>query len=191
VTADLRLRIGAWAALVAAFLGPITVLAAVRMVPSPSDVTTIALVILGLQALALLVAVIGLRDLLDHLSRNVALAVLAAGAAGSVSYLVADGVFLVSGPSTVPQIVALVGRVLLAVWMVGTAIAVGRGNGGRTATLGWLIGGGQLVTAVAVIAGLENLAGWNFLVGTGEVVYLILLWRFALAALRPDPEFAA
>jgi hypothetical protein len=190
VTADLRLRIGAWAALVAALLGPLTVLAAVLMVRSPSDVTTIALVFTGLQALALLVAVLGLRELLDHLSRNAALAVLAAGVAGSVGYLVADGVFLVSGPSTGPQIVALVGRVLLAVWIVGSAIAVRRGNGGRTATLGWFVGAGQMVTVVGVIVGLDRLAGWNFLVGTGEVVYLILLWRFALAALRPDPVAA-
>jgi hypothetical protein len=191
VTPDRRLRIGAWAALLAAILGPFVILVALRFVDTAAAVASIAVAIQAGQSVALFVAIFGLRELLDHLSSGAARAVFVCGVIGSAANLAASLTWIVSGPSAFSRIEALVGHALIGVWIVGSAVAVGRGNGGRTAVLGWLAGIG-LVSVVGLGLGIlgptlgSTLVGWDFTVQIAEMAYLILLWRFALAAVRAD-----
>jgi hypothetical protein len=193
VTADRRLGIGAWAALVAAFLGPLTTYVLI-LVPRFASVSTISLIVGSAQSIALLVTIAGIQEVLDHLASAVARAILAAGLIGGVLALLTQVIGLYAGPAVVLSLLAVASRVLLGVWLFGSAIAVGRGNGGRAASLGKAAGVGLVAYAILVEAGLFGgsadvaAPGWWLIIGVVESAYLVLLWRFVLAAVEPTRE---
>lgn len=159
---------------------------------------TVPLALEGLQAVTLVVAVFGLAELLDHLAPATARLALLAGFAGYAGTLLAIALIPVVRPdgasfrgAVLIAAVATVARILSGVWLAATGLAIARGNGRRTGLLGEIVGVTAIVQVVALWTGLfpsgSVIAGLGLLVGIGEVLFLIVAWRFVHGALGDSP----
>jgi hypothetical protein len=201
VTADRRLRIGGWAALLVAILAPLqlVVLFVVAHEAQPFAATPY-LLIETLRIGAILVAVVGLDGLYRSIAPGVARFALAAGCLGASVGLVADAVTFggVAGGSlgALDTILFLAANILIGVWLfVGGGILMRRG--GAFARLGWTaeLGGlGAILTALAIATDFGGPIGsgsswidWFHLLGLFVVVYLVRIWRYVVGGKLPGP----
>jgi hypothetical protein len=201
VTADRRLRIGGWAALLVAILAPLQLVA---LFLSAHDADPFAatpyLLVETLRVGAILVAVIGLDALYRSIAPGVARFALVAGGLGASIGLIADAVTVggVTADSlgTLDTVLFLAANVLIGVWFfAGGGILMREGGGlvrvGWTAELGGL---GVIVTALAIATDFGGPIGsgsswidWFHLLGLFVVVYLVRIWRYVVGGKLPGP----
>jgi hypothetical protein len=200
VTADRRLQIGGWAALLVAILLPLDFVA-IRLWPvSPDGAANAAVAVAVLRLVldvALLVAVVGLDGLFRSIAPGQASRVLAIGLVGAVLGVVAGQ----SSGQIVGPIgwLALLSGVLIGLWFfLGGAILMSGGRG--LARIGWsgMIGGGAMILAsVSSALGLGGATGgapdelpirdWFHLIGLLVVIYLVRTWRYVVGGRLPAP----
>jgi hypothetical protein len=158
--------------------------------------TTTSLIVGAAQSAVMIVAVYGLREILAQLSQSLARAVFAIGIVGYGASLAWFLLLSNLGSEPASVVVAVVARVSIGLWILGSALAVGRGNGNGAALIGRYAGGGSILVVVAALSdlfgpsGATALVGLSQIVGVLEVIYLILLWRWVFAALQPEPRGA-
>jgi hypothetical protein len=198
VTAERRLRIGGWAALVAAILGPLIVVALFAAASSPDPFAAPAVVALEVARLsALLVAVIGLDGLFASIAAGPSRFARTAGVAGSILALGAalnDVTIAVDRPLV--TLIGLIGSVLIGLWFIaGGAILMSAGR--QLARVGWAAGIGGFGTIVAALAIATSFGGpigvgtswqdWFLLVSLFVVIYLVRVWSYVVRGKLPGP----
>ncbi|HLO35858.1 MAG TPA: hypothetical protein VK194_07240 [Candidatus Deferrimicrobium sp.] len=208
MTADRRLRIGGWAALLVAILTPLQ-LAAFFLWPGTGEPAAIAALVAvsGLRIVATLVAVVGLDRLFRSIAPVPAQWILSIGVVGSAlllavsaSDLAGTGLAVAGHGSVDPGLgtwLGLLASVLVGVWFVGGG-AILMAAGGDIARIGWsaeLGGAGAILTAVAIATRFGGSVGvtgtslrdWFHLLGLFVVIYLIRTWRFVVGGRLPGP----
>ena len=198
MTADRRLQIGGWAALLVAMLLPLDFVA-VRLWPVTSEPAGVAglVALASLASVATLVAATGLDGLFRSIAPGQASRVLAIGLVGAVLGVVAGE----SSGQIVGPIgwLALLSGVLIGLWFfLGGAILMSGGRG--LARIGWsgMIGGGAMILAsVSSALGLGGATGgapdelpirdWFHLIGLLVVIYLVRTWRYVVGGRLPAP----
>jgi hypothetical protein len=211
VTADRRLQVGGWAALLVAILLPLQFVVN-RMALDSSDAPRI--VALSALSLALNLALLGAAFGLDGLFRSIApgqasrvLVVGLTGAALDLGLFVGSWIAFVAvvagdgsgpGPDALGWLL-LLSSLLVGLWFfLGAAIVTAGGNG--LARIGWsgMVGGGAMILATVAIvlrfggatAGAPDelsLRDWFHLIGLFVVLYLIRTWRYVVGGRLPAP----
>jgi hypothetical protein len=201
VTADRRLRIGGWAALLVAILLPFQLIVLFLAAHDPRPFATSPyLLVEAVRIAAVLVAVIGLDRLYRSIAPGAARFALAAGAIGASIGIVADAATIAGvggrASGSIETVVFLLANVLVGAWFfVGGGILMREGGGllriGWTAELGGL---GTILTAVAIATGFGGPIGsgsswidWFHLLGLFVVVYLVRVWRYVVGGRLPGP----
>ena len=197
MTADRRLRIGGWAALLVAILAPLELIAlflsahAVNPFGEPA-----VLVVGGLRAASLFVAVIGLdplfrsiADLPGRMSRS-------AGSAGAIFGLGWAIAHAVGGGGFPLTFLGLAGGVLTGVWFIGGGTIL-MSAGRQLARVGWAaaLGGlGSIAASVAIAVPFGGPLGtgtswldWFLLIGLFIVIYLVRVWSYVVRGKLPGP----
>jgi hypothetical protein len=199
VTADRRLRIGGWAALVLAIAAPLRI-AALWTASTAADPWTSQpyLAVEAVRVVAALVAVIGLDGLFRDRDAVAARRVLAVGALGAGLSILVDGAILLGARLGGAQtLLVLAGDVLIAAWFIGACMIL-LGAGGVWVRIGWTagLGGiGQILAAVAASVGFggpmgvtgTSLIDWFLLSGLFVVVFLVRIWRYVVGGRLPGP----
>jgi hypothetical protein len=205
VTADRRLRIGGWAALLVAVLAPLQMVAlwldvsAFDLLTAPDPWSSQPYLALDVvRAVAVLVAAVGLDGLFRSLDPSAARTVLRLGVAGTILGLVADTT-LIGGLrlGAAESLVALPGDLLIAAWFLGGGLILLR-SGGQLARIGWtaaLGGAGLVLVAISVavrFGGTPGVTGtalidWFMLLGLFVVIYLVRIWRYVVGGRMPGP----
>ena len=208
MTADRKLQIGGWAALLVAILAPLEFVA-VRVWPVTSEAPLIAALVALSSALglALLVAAIGLDGLFRSIAPGQASRVLAIGIAGAtldlglsagswIAALAADP----SGSRVAATVwLGLLSGLLVGLWFfLGGAVVMAGGHG--LARIGWsgMVGGGAMILAAVAVAtrfGTATAGGpdelslrdWLHLIGLFVVLYLVRTWRYVVGGRLPAP----
>lgn len=202
MTADRRLRVGGWAALVVAIVAPLQVIAIV--IRADADTVTdpwtspSSLFFDVLRLGGLLIAVIGLDRLFRSNDPVLGRRVLAIGTSGAALGLAVTAWIIAVGDRAggAPWI-ELVGDLLVACWFIGGGLVL-LGSGRQLARIGWtaLIGGaGQGLTALSVAAtfgGTPGVTGtalidWFLLMGLFVVIYLVRVWSYVVRGRLPGP----
>ena len=210
MTADRRLQVGGWAALLIAVLLPLEFVA-VRILPVGLDgaVNVGVLTLSSTRLLATLVAVIGLDGWLRSIAPGSATRVLAVGVAGSALGIVLEvwTWFVLTVPgfagagfgNVLATWSAALAGILIGLWFfLGGAIVLNGGHG--LARVGWpgMIGGGAMILAAVTVAmrfgtatgrGPDELSlrDWFHLIGLFVVLYLIRTWRYVVGGRLPAP----
>ncbi len=208
MTADQRLRIGGWAALLVAIVLPIQFVAAFVW-PATSDPVVIngILVLEVLGMVATIAAVVGLDRLFGPFDQRRARRVLVIGLVGSVLSLavlfadVTGSVAMVVGGS-VPRfgpigVLIVAARILVALWFVGGGLIL-LSESRDMIRIGWsaVIGGaGMILSAVASavrFGGTPGVTGtalidWFHLIGLFVIIYLVRVWRLVVGGRLPGP----
>lgn len=198
MTADRRLRIGGWAALLVAIAAPIEVaVAAIAADPDSSlNFSTLTMVEV-VRFLFLLVAVIGLDPLFRSLGPDLAGPVRIIGVTAASVLIVADVASLAAiDLGTVGTVLTLVAGILAGVWFLGSGAILLR-QGGDLARIGWTaqLGGlGNILTAIAVAIALTGpngggltWLGWFRILGLFVMVYLVRVWSYVVRGRLPGP----
>ena len=198
MTEDRRLRIGGWAALVAAIIAPVEVVAVVLLTDGSPAVTPRMVALIEIARIgALLVAVIGLHGLFRSMAPSIAAPIRLLGALAAVIGIGVDLALLATvEPGSIADVLALAVSVLIGVWFIGGgAILMREGNG--LARIGWtaeLGGVGIILSALAITVRLTGpgAAGmtwtnWFQVLGLFVVVYLVRLWRYVVGGRMPGP----
>jgi hypothetical protein len=198
VTADRRLRIGGWAALLVAVLAPVrvVVLFFVAHEPDPfSSSAYLAVEVAGL--LALLVAIVSLDRLYRPLAPGLAPRALAIGAVGA-GLAAGSELAWIAGLSlgAIDTLLFVVANVLIGAWFIlGGGILMR--EGGALARIGWTaeLGGlGMILTALALAVGFGGPLGtgtsfidWFLLLGLFVAIYLVRIWTYVVRGKLPGP----
>ncbi len=205
MTADRRLRIGGWAALLVAVVAPLRIvalwIAAGAAGPDGAAdpwATQPYLFVDVLRIVAVLVAIVGLDGLFRSFEPPAARTLLIVGAIGAGLGLAAD-VAVVAGlrPSILETVLALAADVLIANWFIGGGLVLIRA-GRQWARIGWTacIGGiGLILAALSAAVGFggpvgvtgTSLIDWFLLIGLFVVIYLVRVWRFVIGGRMPGP----
>jgi len=199
VTADRRLRIGAWAALLVAIAAPIEVAVAFLTADRPGSLDLDAMTALEIVRFgALLVAVVGLDPLFRSLAPDLARPVRFVGAVAALVLIATDvGGLAVGDLGAAGTLLSLAGSVLVGIWFIGGGAILMR-HGGGLARIGWtaeLGGFGNILTAVAISVSLTGpgVGGgltwleWFRILGLFVVVYLVRVWRYVIGGKLPGP----
>jgi hypothetical protein len=155
----------------------------------------------GLQSVALVIAVYGLAELLEHLRPDLARVAFIAGLLGAATTFLTIALIPIVpadpppfGIVTFIAVGSIVGRALVALWVMAVGFAISRGNGRTTGVLGEVVAIGTLIELLAISTNLlatnSAFGGWNLLVEIGQALFLILVWRFVRAALTESPQLA-
>jgi hypothetical protein len=198
VTADRRLRIGGWAALLVAVLSPVRVvvlfIVAHERDPFGSS-PYIVVEVLGL--LALLVAIVCLDRLYRPLAPGLAPRALVIGAVGAGIAVSSELIFMTGLTFGVFDVLLfVVANVLIGSWFIlGGGILMR--EGGAMARIGWTaeLGGlGTILTALALAVGFGGPLGtgtsfidWFLLLSLFVVVYLVRVWSYVVRGKLPGP----
>jgi hypothetical protein len=206
VTADRRLRVGGWAALLVAILAPLQIVAiwldvsSFTVVTSPDPWSSQPFLTLDvLRLIAVLVGVLGLDRLFAAHDAGMARRLLVLGVSGAVLGLAVD-VWIVASAARIgglQGIGELVGDLLIAGWFVGGGLIL-LGAGRQLARVGWtaiLGGAGQILTALSAAVGFGGTPGitgtalidWFLLIGLFVVIYLVRIWSFVVRGRLPGP----
>jgi hypothetical protein len=198
VTADRRLRIGGWAALVAAVVTPIQLallfLAATAVDPATSRPYVLAEM---LRMAALFVAVAGLDDVFRRRDPVIADRIRFCGLLGCGINLALDAALLAGFGPTWFDLLALPPGVLLGVWFLGAGLLL-LGAGGALARIGWTALAGGLSAILAAIGAVLPLGGeigetghsfrdYFVMLGLLAVVFLVRIWRYVVGGRLPAP----
>ena len=197
MTADRRLRIGAWAALFVAILAPIELIAAgLTADPRRGLNLTAASVVEIVRFVALLVAVMGLAPLFASLAPRWASLVGIVGIVAAILLIATDAVD-VAGVDLGPAVamLSLAGSALIGAWFIGSG-AIFMRQGGDLARVGWTaqLGGlGNVLTALALALGASlpnggspSWIGWFRILGLFVIVYLIRVWNYVVRGKLPS-----
>jgi hypothetical protein len=205
VTADRRLRLGGWAALLVAILAPLQIVAiwldvaSFTAMTSPDPWSSQPYLALDTVRLgAMLVAIVGLDGLFHDLEAPAARTLIRLGVAGAlvglgVNLVVLAGLRL----GAVETLAALAGDLLIAGWFLGCSVLLLR-SGRQLARVGWtaaLGGAGLVLTAISValhVGGTPGLTGtalidWFLLLGLFVVIFLVRIWRYVVGGRLPGP----
>jgi hypothetical protein len=198
VTADRRLRIGGWAALLVAIVSPLRVVVLFLQAHEPDPFSTSAYVVVEtVGLLALLVAVIFLDRLYRPIAQELAPIALAIGAVGAALAAASDLAGLAGiRDDIINTILFVVCNVLIGVWfLIGGVILMS--EGGALARIGWTaeLGGlGTILTALALAVGFGGPLGtgssfidWFLLLSLFVVIYLVRIWRYVVGGQLPGP----
>jgi hypothetical protein len=207
VTADRRLRVGGWAALLVAILAPLQVIAiwlyagSFPGLTSPDPWASEPYLAFDVARLiAVLIAVVGLDGLFRSRDADVARRLLAVGVSGAVIGFAADGWIFLGGAGHAEGaygLIDLAADLLVAAWFVGGGLIL-LTSGRQLARIGWtaiLGGAGQVLTALCVATGFGGIPGisgtalidWFLLIGLFVVVYLVRVWRYVVGGRLPGP----
>jgi hypothetical protein len=198
VTADRRLRIGGWAALLAALLTPIA-LGLLFLASSSIDPATSRPYLLAETARvgALFVAVAGLDVVFRRLDPLLADRIRILGLVGAGAGVGLDAILLGGLGPTPFDLLALPASVLLGLWFLGAGLVLLRA--GRDLTrIGWTALAGGLSAILAAIAVVVPLGGeigetgysirdYFVMLGLLAVVFLVRIWRYAVGGRLPAP----
>lgn len=199
MTADRRLRIGGWAALVVAVIAPIEVVLVYVVAGGRARPDSALYSFIDASRLAcLLVTVLGLDALFRPIAPRGARTVLLAGTIGSVIGL-ATSLALLAGVQA--AIAVAVGLLLatggLAVWFIGGG-GILMSAGGAFVRIGWpaqLGGVGLVLAAILVAFAIQgpggttgpSLLNWFQLLSLFSVVYLVRIWFYVVRGRLPGP----
>lgn len=198
MTADRRLQIGGWAALLVAALAPLQVIALFLEASAPDPFATLPYLLVEVARVSvLLVAVLGLDRLYRPIAPDAARTASTVGVLGAVVGIVADLTLIVGVALEPMTTIALLGaNVLVGGWfLLGGGILMREGGGllrvGWTAELG---GVGVIVTALAIAAGFGGPVGtgrswidWFHLLSLFVVIYLVRVWSYVVRGRLPGP----
>ena len=205
MTADRRLRIGGWAALLVAIVAPLRIVA-LWIAAGAAGTTIVAdpwatqpyLLVDFVRMLAVFVAIVGLDGLFRSFEPPAARTLLIVGGIGAGFGLAAD-VAIAAGlrPSILETLLALAGEILIANWFIGGGLVLIRA-GRQWARIGWTacLGGiGLILTALSAAVGFggevgvtgTSLIDWFLLIGLFVVIYLVRVWRFVVGGRMPGP----
>ena len=199
MTADRRLQVGGWAALLVAVFVPLQLVVVFlgAREPDPFDTTPYRLVETA-RICAALVAIVGLDRLFRSISPRPARFVLAAGVIGATIGIGAELATIVGiRLAAIDTPLFLLTNLLIAGWFIGGGGILMR-EGGGLARVGWTsqLGGlGGILTAVAVAVPFAGAAGvtghslidWYQILGLFVVVYLVRIWRYVVGGRLPGP----
>ncbi|HUQ78418.1 MAG TPA: hypothetical protein VM427_06070 [Patescibacteria group bacterium] len=205
MTADRRLRIGGWAALLVAIVAPLRIVALWTAVGSTGTAgagdpwaTQPYLIVDLVRIVGVLVAIVGLDGLFGSFEPSSARMLLVVGGVGAGLGLAAD-VTTAAGlrPSVLETVLVLAGDVLIAAWFIGGGLVLVRA-GRQWARVGWTacLGGiGQVLAAGSAAVGFggpvgvtgTSLIDWFLLIGLFVVIYLVRVWRFVVGGRMPGP----
>jgi hypothetical protein len=199
VTADRRLRIGGWAALLTAVMVPVefVVLFAVAHEPDPLGSRPFVVAETG-RLVAALIAMIGLDRLFRSIAPGAARPVLAIGCVGALVGIVADGAVLAGIDATALDLPAfLAANVLVGLWFIGGGAILMR-EGGGLARIGWTaeLGGlGMILTGLALATSFGGPVGqtgtslndWFRILGLFVTVFLVRVWSYVVRGKLPGP----
>jgi len=198
VTADRRLRIGGWAALLAAVVTPVQLallfLASAAVDPATSRPYVLAETV---RMGALFVAVAGLDGLFRRHDPVLAGRIRILGLVGTGVSFVLDAAVLAGIGPTPLDLFALPAWVLVGVWFLGAGLVM-LGAGGPLARIGWtaLAGGASaILAAIAVVVPLGGQVGetghsirdYFVLLGLLATVFLVRIWRYVVGGKLPGP----
>ena len=198
MTADRRLRIGGWAALLAALLTPVA-LGLLFLASSSADPATSRPYLLAETARvgALFVAAAGLDGIFRRLDPVLAGRIRTLGLAGAGTSLALDAMLLAGFGPTPFDLLALPASILLGLWFLGAGLVLLRA--GRDLTrIGWtaLAGGvSAILAALAVVVPLGGEVGetgysirdYVVMLGLLAAVFLVRIWRYAVGGRLPAP----
>lgn len=198
MTADRRLRIGGWAALLAAVLTPIA-LGLLFLASSTADPATSRPYVLAetLRMTALFVAVAGLDAFFRRFDQRIATRMRLLGLFGTGVSAIGDAAVLVGLGPTPLDILTLPAWVFVGIWFIGAGLIL-LGAGRQLARIGWtaLAGGlSAILAAVAVVVPLGGDVGetgysirdYIMMLGLLAVVFLVRIWRYAVGGRMPAP----
>ncbi|MEO5940947.1 MAG: hypothetical protein ABIZ72_08160 [Candidatus Limnocylindrales bacterium] len=198
MTADRRLRIGGWAALLVAIVAPIEVAVAFLTADRPGSLDLDALSAVEIVRFgALLVAVVGLDPLFRSLAPDLARPVRFVGAVAALALIATDVVGLAVGDlGAAGMLLNLVGSVLVGIWFIGSG-AIVMSRGGAFARIGWTAELGGLGMILAGVASALRISGptgggmtwieWFEVLGLFVVVYLVRVWSYVVRGRLPGP----
>jgi len=206
VTADRRLRVGGWAALLVAILAPLQIVAiwldvaSFTVMTSPDPWSSQPFLTLDVVRLtAVLIGVVGLDRLFASHDPRMARRLLLLGVGGALVGLAVDGWTIASAARLggVQGVGELAGDVLVAGWFLGGGLIL-LGAGRQLARVGWtaiLGGAGQILTAISAAVGFGGTPGitgtalidWFLLIGLFVVIYLVRIWSFVVRGRLPGP----
>ncbi len=198
MTADRRLRIGGWAALLAAVLTPIE-LALLFLAVGTADPATSQPYVLAetLRMGALVVAIAGLDGVFRQHDPRVAGWIRVVGLAGAGVSVALDATLLAGVRSTPLDLLSLPASVLVGGWFLGAGLIL-LGAGRPMARVGWtaLAGGASAILAaiatVVPLGGEVGETGYSFrdyfvMLGLLAVVFLVRIWRYVVGGRLPAP----
>ena len=198
MTADRRLRVGGWAALLVAILAPLE-LGALFLVAHESDPFAAPAVVLitATRAGALLAAAIRLDGLFVSVAAGPARTARTAGITGSILLLAYALLQTTIGPDAgTVVVVGFAGRVLTGAWFIAGGVILMSG-GRQLARVGWAAGLGGVGTIAAALAIAVPFGGpvgvgsswldWFLLLGLFVVVYLVRVWSYVVRGRLPGP----
>jgi hypothetical protein len=199
VTADRRLWIGGWAALLTALMIPVEFVVLFAVAHEPDPLGAPAFVVAEtLRVVGALVAIVGLDLLFRSLAPGGARIVLWIGSGGAAVGILAGVTDLVGVDTAVIDVpVFLAANVLLGAWFIGGGSILMR-EGGGLARIGWTaeLGGlGMILTGTALATGFGGTIGqtgtslndWFRILGLFVVVYLVRIWRYVVGGRLPGP----